>query len=131
MVGPRTLGALRVAMSLAALGCAPPVWSGTHAINIGATVVAPSGCRFGGGTSAARDAAFADTSRKRDAPAAYRCEGATASTVSWSVSSDPRKVGALAAGDAAAMLSGAGAAADLRGALVGNDAETFVLTITP
>jgi hypothetical protein len=98
-VEPRSLGAVRLAISVAALACVLPAWSDSHGVSIGAIVVAPSGCRFSAG--------------------GYRCDGVSASTVSWSFS------------HGAARLSGTGAAANLRGALATLDADGAVLTITP
>jgi hypothetical protein len=122
---------LRVAASLAALASAPAAWSGSHAVGIGAIVVAPSQCRFGESVSAApsREAPNAATDAK--ATAAYRCAGASASTVSWSVSPDGARNGSSHLADATVTLAGTGASADVLGKVVGNYADTLVLTITP
>lgn len=104
-----SLGAVRVAISVAVLASVPASWGQSHALHIGATVVPPSGgCRF--------DAA------------GYHCDGASASTVTWSVSPASR---ARMSQAASARLSGAGAAVDLRGTLASLDTAGLVLTVTP
>jgi hypothetical protein len=128
----RTLGMLRVAVPLAALASALPALCGTHAVAIGAVVVAPSQCRFGESGSLAPSRVATDAAQDARARTGFRCAGAAASTVSWSLSPVVTgSAGSQLAPEAKATLAGTGALADLHGMLAGNYADSLVLTITP